>query len=420
MAAEVGLQPTCPPLRRPERLLDPRAGVHGLRAAQSRVAARRAGARRLAVGRPARRARRPRPLDARPAAGGRLGRGDRRRGGRGADAARRAGARRCAGPGPLPARGRASRRGALRSAAHLAAGAAASRVPGPRRLLRRPAAAAAARRPRRCTTTWRATGARCGRRSSSTSCAQDPEADLSIADPTITLLELFAHVGDLLHYQPRPGRHRGLPRDGPPADLGQAPRPPGRLRRRPTARRPGRPCSWPSRRAPPTSRSQPDDVAADAAGSPLAFTLESDADREGRARRDRDLRLGRGGLLPARRGDRVRARAAPPGRPARRRLARARRPPGLRGRRPRRPRPPRLVGRARAGLADGRRRRRALPRAAAEPRRPGGGADRASSRFADPLLGAALELSLRALAARGRPRPRLPGGRRRGIGRATR
>jgi hypothetical protein len=30
---------------------------------------------------------------------------------------------------------------------------------------------------------------------------EDPSADLSIADPTITLLELFAHVGDLLHYR---------------------------------------------------------------------------------------------------------------------------------------------------------------------------------------------------------------------------
>lgn len=30
---------------------------------------------------------------------------------------------------------------------------------------------------------------------------QDPDADLSVADPTITVLELFAHVGDLLHYR---------------------------------------------------------------------------------------------------------------------------------------------------------------------------------------------------------------------------
>lgn len=30
---------------------------------------------------------------------------------------------------------------------------------------------------------------------------EDPTADLSIADPTITVLELFAHLGDLLHYR---------------------------------------------------------------------------------------------------------------------------------------------------------------------------------------------------------------------------
>jgi hypothetical protein len=30
---------------------------------------------------------------------------------------------------------------------------------------------------------------------------EDPDADLSLADPTVTLLELFAHVGDLLHYR---------------------------------------------------------------------------------------------------------------------------------------------------------------------------------------------------------------------------
>ena len=30
---------------------------------------------------------------------------------------------------------------------------------------------------------------------------EHPDADLSIADPTITVLELFAHVGDLLHYR---------------------------------------------------------------------------------------------------------------------------------------------------------------------------------------------------------------------------
>ncbi|HEV2890590.1 MAG TPA: hypothetical protein VGX28_09460 [Frankiaceae bacterium] len=29
----------------------------------------------------------------------------------------------------------------------------------------------------------------------------DPSADLSVADPTITVLELFAHIGDLLHYR---------------------------------------------------------------------------------------------------------------------------------------------------------------------------------------------------------------------------
>ena len=31
--------------------------------------------------------------------------------------------------------------------------------------------------------------------------AEHPDADLSIADPTVTVLELFAHVGDLLHYR---------------------------------------------------------------------------------------------------------------------------------------------------------------------------------------------------------------------------
>ena len=30
---------------------------------------------------------------------------------------------------------------------------------------------------------------------------EHPDADLSIADPTVTVLELFAHVGDLLHYR---------------------------------------------------------------------------------------------------------------------------------------------------------------------------------------------------------------------------
>ena len=44
---------------------------------------------------------------------------------------------------------------------------------------------------------------------------RDPDADVSIADPTITVAELFAHVGDLLNYRldrarPRATWRRGL------------------------------------------------------------------------------------------------------------------------------------------------------------------------------------------------------------------
>ncbi len=47
----------------------------------------------------------------------------------------------------------------------------------------------------------RATGARSDGRSSSFLLREQPDADLSIADPTITVLELFAHAGDVLHYR---------------------------------------------------------------------------------------------------------------------------------------------------------------------------------------------------------------------------
>ena len=189
--------------RRPERLFDPATTVHGLRAAQVAVVGPAPPARRLALPRPARRPRRPGPVEPRRRSpGGAPGR-DHRGDDRGEpDAARRAarspggpirpatGSRsrrppaspstRCApgcrcGCGPsAPTSGAASRRRTSRARRGPVAGA---RLPGARLAL--------------------AARARC----SSTCSRRDPDADLSIADPTVTLLELFAHVGDLLHYR---------------------------------------------------------------------------------------------------------------------------------------------------------------------------------------------------------------------------
>ena len=103
---------------------------------------------------------------------------------------------------------------------------------------------------------------------------EDPAADLSIADPTITLIELFAHVGDVLHYH--------LDRVATEAYLETA-------RLRTSVRRHARLVDFAvidgaaartrvhialAPGAGPVDVS-PDDVAVDAPGSPLAFTLDA-------------------------------------------------------------------------------------------------------------------------------------------------
>ncbi len=104
---------------------------------------------------------------------------------------------------------------------------------------------------------------------------RDPEADLSIADPTIALIELFAHAGDLLHYR--------LDRVATEAYLETA-------RRRTSVRRHARLVDFPLREAtaatttvlvevPPLAADvtvTSGEVAGDHAGSPLAFTLDAD------------------------------------------------------------------------------------------------------------------------------------------------
>ena len=102
---------------------------------------------------------------------------------------------------------------------------------------------------------------------------RDPDADLSLADPAITLLELFAHVGDVLHYR--------LDRVATEAYLETA-------RRRTSVRRHARLVDYrfsdgvsattfvhvsvsPGANAVSV---RPGDVAATAPGSPLAFTIE--------------------------------------------------------------------------------------------------------------------------------------------------
>ncbi|MGI8806767.1 MAG: hypothetical protein ACR2KK_02725 [Acidimicrobiales bacterium] len=104
--------------------------------------------------------------------------------------------------------------------------------------------------------------------------SRDPDADLSVADPTVALVELFAHAGDLLHYR--------LDRVATEAYLETA-------RLRTSVRRHARLVDFPvgqgrSARTfvhlsvapglPPVSVAA-GDVAADAAGSSLAFTLEA-------------------------------------------------------------------------------------------------------------------------------------------------
>jgi hypothetical protein len=104
---------------------------------------------------------------------------------------------------------------------------------------------------------------------------RDPEADLSPADPGVTLLELFAHLGDLLHYR--------LDRVATEAYLETA-------RRRTSVRRHARLVDFtlleaasaraevlvvlPPEAGPVTVRAG--QVAADEPGSPVAFTLEDD------------------------------------------------------------------------------------------------------------------------------------------------
>jgi hypothetical protein len=271
VAAEVGLQPTCPPLRRPERLLGSGA-VHGLRAAQSRLAG---AARTLDVW-----------LWRDPPAGL-------------ADPARWRLV-------PPPGGAAVAVTGAAAAAAptpHIDLALAGAPDLGRYRLEVDPPAAV----PFDPLRTWLAVRLRpecpdldaCSDAPAPPALAppspvhdylardwrslrqalvehllrQDPDADLSIADPTITLIELFAHVGDLLHYH--------LDRVATEAYLDTA-------RRRTSVKRHARLVDFAlgdgsAARAPvlvALAPGAPDvgvlagDVAADAAGSPLAFTLE--------------------------------------------------------------------------------------------------------------------------------------------------
>ena len=188
------------------------------------------------------------------------------------------------------------------------------------------------------------------------------------------------------------GSRPRLPGDGAAAHLGAAARAPRRLRRRrrrsggdvrPRARRPER-VHRDRRRGQRGGRRQ--------RGSDLAFTLEADLAADARLGGDPDLRLGRGGVLPPGRRDRVRARPSARGRPAGRRVAGRRRPARLRGRRPRRRGAPRELGAAVVQLwptdAGGDPRFRApLPSRVAQVVRLTEVAP-----FADPLLGAGLAL----------------------------
>ena len=135
-------------------------------------------------------------------------------------------------------------------------------------------------------------------------------------------------------------------------------------------------------------------VAVDAPGSDLAFTLEAGARRATRGRRDPDLRLGRGSVLPAGGGDRVRA-GAPAGRRPARATAGSRRAacssfevvdPDDAERAPELGAPASQPWPTRRGGA------RALPRAAAEPARRRWSTLTEVEPFADPLLGAGLAL----------------------------
>ena len=272
MAAEVGLQPTCPPLRRPERLLTA-PGVHGLRAAQSRVAG---AARALDVwlwGDPPADLVDPALWTLVPPPGG----------------------------APVAVTGAAA---VAAPTPHVELALAGAPDLGRYRLEVAPPAAV----PFDPLRTWLAVRLRpecpdldaCFDAPPPAPLAppspvhdylardwrslrqalvehlvrQDPAADLSIADPTITLVELFAHVGDLLHYH--------LDRVATEAYLDTA-------RRRTSVKRHARLVDFAvsdgaAARAPvlvvlaPRAADvavSPDDVAADAAGSPLAFTLES-------------------------------------------------------------------------------------------------------------------------------------------------
>ena len=162
----------------------------------------------------------------------------------------------------------------------LAAGPAAARVPGPRQLLRRRRAAAAARRRRPCTTTSPATGARCGARCSSTSLREDPDADLSIADPDDRADRAVRARRRRAALPARPRRHRGLPRDGArcaPRCSRHARLVDFALSDGVAARARASTSSVAPEAAPVTV--QAGDVAVDAPGSRLAFTLEADLHR---------------------------------------------------------------------------------------------------------------------------------------------
>ena len=115
----------------------------------------------------------------------------------------------------------------------------------------------------------------------------------------------------------RPGRDRGVSGDGAPAHVGAAACAPRRLR---AERRRCRGDVRPRRRRAEGAvrHREAGQRRGRRAGSDLAFTLEAGLTADARARRDPDLRLGRGGVLPAGRRDRVRARppAAPPTRSA--------------------------------------------------------------------------------------------------------
>ena len=196
-------EPTCPPVHRPELLLDPTTPVAGLRAAQGRLTA---GIRYCevwlyqdppaALADPARWTVTAPPgarpvsvtaatIEALPTPHVRLDPGRR---------ARR---------DPLPGGGRPGQGagGRLRSVAHVAPGPTATRVPRPGQLLRstpRPGPRPTADRP----STLLARDYRSLRRALlEYRRQQDPDADLSVADPVVARGRAVRPRGDLLHYR---------------------------------------------------------------------------------------------------------------------------------------------------------------------------------------------------------------------------